>query len=252
MNIVFHEKFYEVYTSDPAAAPGRIEPIIEELKTHPNYTFITAHPALQEDLLRAHSLKQVESIRNSPTVYDMALLAAGGSIQAADLACAGEPSFGCVRPPGHHASSDSCWGFCFFNNIAVSLLRLESEGKIKSAFILDFDLHTGDGNVNILGNRKGYTILNPSSHDEEGYLEEVSAVLSTAGDFDIIAASAGFDEYVKDWGNKLSTNAYRKIGEMVKAFSEKHCGGRRYALLEGGYYHEDLGINVHAFCEGFR
>ena len=252
MNIIFHEKFYETYDSDPAAAPGRMEPIMREFKKYPHYKFIAPEPALPQDILRAHSARHIENIKRDDIVYTMALLAAGGAIKAAELAYDGEPTFACIRPPGHHASRDSCWGFCFFNNMAASLLKLEAEEKIKSAFILDFDLHTGDGNINILGAKEGFTILNPRGPHEEGYLEEISHVLNKVSDCDIIAASAGFDEYINDWGHKLSTNAYREIGKMMKGFSEKHCQGRRYALLEGGYCYEDLGINIHAFCEGFQ
>jgi len=28
-------------------------------------------------------------------------------------------AYALCRPPGHHASADSCWGFCYFNNIAI-------------------------------------------------------------------------------------------------------------------------------------
>ena len=38
----------------------------------------------------------------------------------------------------------------------------------------------------------------------------------------------------------------------MKDFSEDKCHGRRYALLEGGYFFEDLGKNVYSFCEGFK
>jgi acetoin utilization deacetylase AcuC-like enzyme len=252
MNIIFHEAFYGVYAGDPAAAPGRMEPIIRELQKHPRYTFITPGPADQEDLQRAHSEAHIETIRRSPVLYDIAALAAGGAVKAAELAFEGEPSFGCIRPPGHHASATSCWGFCFFNNMAVSLLKLMADKKVRSAFILDFDLHRGDGNINILGDHEGIRILNPSSVNEKDYLLEIASVLDAEGDRDIIAASAGFDEYVDDWGGKLSTGAYREIGGMMKEFSEKHCRGRRYALLEGGYNYKDLGMNIHAFCEGFE
>ncbi len=252
MNIVFHDAFYRVYDRDPAAAAGRMEPIIQELKKHPQYRFISPVQAGEEDLMRAHSAEHIESIRRSPSIYEMAILAAGGAIEAAELACAGAPAFGCIRPPGHHASRDSCWGFCFFNNMAVSLLRLKEEGKISSAFILDFDLHRGDGNINILGSEDGITIMNPCGSAERDYLREIASVLGETGDCDIVAVSAGFDEYVKDWGGKLSTQAFHDIGVMMRDFSEKHCRGKRYALLEGGYCYEDLGINIHAFCEGFR
>src|SRR4030042_1033954 len=84
------------------------------------------------------------------SVYDFdPAAAAGGAIKAAQIAMEGEVSFGLIRPPGHHASPDGCWGFCFFNNIAVALARLQSEDLIENALILDFDLHFGDGTNNI-------------------------------------------------------------------------------------------------------
>jgi len=252
MYIIFHDAFYRIYAGDPAAGAGRMEPIIQELQKYPHYTFVTPEPASQDDLHRAHTKTHIETIQGSPGLYEMAALAAGGAIKTAELGCAGEPSFGCIRPPGHHASAASCWGFCFFNNMAVSLLKLMAEEKIRTAFILDFDLHRGDGNINILGDRAGISILNPSSGTEEEYLFEIASVLDQTSDCDIIAASAGFDAYVDDWGGKLTTESYREIGAMMKSFAEKHCQGKRYALLEGGYHYKDLGKNVHAFCEGFR
>ncbi|MHA1380740.1 MAG: histone deacetylase family protein [Candidatus Helarchaeota archaeon] len=255
MKIVFHENFFNSYTSDPAAAKGRLEPIIAELKKFKDYEFITPKPAQKNDILLAHPLDHFNRIQNSQNIFKMALLAAGGAIKAAELAYDGMPTFGCIRPPGHHASANSCWGFCFFNNISVSLLKLNFDKKIKSAFVLDFDLHTGDGNINILTVKRDKLqteILNPTGYSEVEYLEEIENEFNGAPKFDIITASAGFDEYILDWGGKLSTKAYNKIGKLMKDFSEDKCNGRRYALLEGGYYFEDLGKNVHSFCEGFK
>ena len=82
--------------------------------------------------------------------------------------------FALVRPPGHHASADSCWGFCYFNNMSISLLKLFSDKKINTAFVLDFDLHTGDGNINILEQRNdGFhvSILNPGSDNRKQYIQ---------------------------------------------------------------------------------
>ncbi|MHA1271677.1 MAG: histone deacetylase family protein [Candidatus Helarchaeota archaeon] len=256
MKIVFHKKYFDVYTNDPAADGGRLEPIIKELKKYPNeYEFVEPVPATEDDILRSHTLGHLKDIKTDGMVFEYAMLSAGGAITAARLAYDGLPTFAVIRPPGHHASANSCWGFCFFNNISISLLRLVSENKIQSAFILDFDLHFGDGNVNIL-RQKGdiikTRILNPKSHDEKEYLDEINREFNECGKFDIIVASAGFDEYVKDWGGKLSTNAYNEIGKMMRDFSVDKCNERRYALLEGGYYFEDLGKNVHSFCKGFK
>ena len=71
-------------------------------------------------------------------------------------------------------------------------------------------------------------------------------------DIDIFVASAGFDQGYEDWGNLLYPEDYTVLGRLMKEYSEKLCSGRRYALLEGGYNHDVLGINVDAFCEGFR
>ncbi len=253
MKIIFHEKFYENYTSDPAASSGRLEPIIKELKNH-NYEFVTPEPATDKDILRAHTSRHLDYVKQDSLEYKMALLAAGGSIKAAQIAYEKQPTFAVIRPPGHHASADRCWGFCYFNNISVSLLNLREIKGIQSAFVLDFDLHTGDGNINILSDKQELLktqILNPRSNHEKEYLEEIADTFNKAGKFDILTASAGFDEYVKDWGGKLSTKAYNAIGKMMRDFSIDKCQNRRYALLEGGYYHPDLGLNVLAFCQGF-
>ena len=35
-------------------------------------------------------------------------------------------------------------------------------------------------------------------------------------------------------------------------FQKNTAGREGMPLLEGGYCYEDLGINIHAFCEGFQ
>ena len=144
MKIVFHEKYYNSeYAWDPAASVGRLEGIINLISENKEYEIITPKPANEEDILRAHSKRHLQNIKKDELLFDLASLAAGGAILAAQEGYNGNPTFAVIRPPGHHASADSCWGFCFFNNISVSLLKLYSEAKIKSAFVLDFDLHTG-------------------------------------------------------------------------------------------------------------
>ena len=256
MKIVFHKDFLPQYDHTPAGEANRIEPALSLLKKVPEFQFTTPEPAALEAIERAHTKSHIEEIQTYNEgfhdLYQLARLGAGGAILCADIAASGEPAFGLIRPPGHHASRNSCWGFCYFNNIAVSLLHLRAAGKYKRAFILDFDLHIGDGNIDILGSMEDYEIHNPSAPTEKDYLQLVQNHLDLAQPCDIIVASAGFDQGITDWGQLLSTEAYHTLGQMMKKFSQERCEGRRYALLEGGYNFRDMGINIEAFCRGFQ
>lgn len=244
MKIFFHEDFYTVYTGDPAAAPGRMEAVVDSLC--PAAQWQSFAPAAQSDLLAVHPQSHIERIRGRG-LYDIAALAAGGAIAAA-RAGMHEPAFALIRPPGHHASADTCWGFCFFNNMAVSLYRLRADRRIGNAFVLDFDLHYGDGNVNILGRHDWVEILNPDSRDRNAYLAQVQHALETTA-ADVIAVSAGFDNHARDWGGLLTTADYRTMGHWARAAAARNNGGC-YGILEGGYNHDVLGQNVLAFVEG--
>lgn len=244
MKVYFHSQFYKAYTGDPAAEPGRMEAIVDAIT--PVVEFVDCLPATEEDLLAAHNSMHIEQVRRLG-LYEIAALAAGGAIQAARRGMK-EPSFGLIRPPGHHASFNSCWGFCYFNNMAVSLYHLKRNGMIGNAFVLDFDLHYGDGNVNILGKEPWVEIINPGSSERKSYLEEVETALGKSR-ADVFAVSAGFDHHINDWGGLLYSGDYRKMGQMVREAARRRGGGC-YGLLEGGYNHAVLGKNVLAFLEG--
>lgn len=244
MKVVFHEDFCDVYTMDPAAEPGRMEAVIEVIG--PRVELVKAEPASETDLLAVHTKAHVEHVR-SIGLYPIASLAAGGAIQAATLGLA-EPAFGLIRPPGHHASSGSCWGFCFFNNMAVALEHLRSTGKTKTAFVLDIDLHFGDGTVNILGGKDWVKVYNVEANDRDAYLEEVKREMDRCK-ADVIGISAGFDNHERDWGGTLRTEDYRAIGRMAVEAAGR-SGGGCFAVLEGGYNHSVLGHNVMALLEG--
>ena len=173
--------------------------------------------------------------------------ACGGAVRAARIGL-DEPAFGLIRPPGHHASADSAWGFCYFNNMAVALLALQRQGLIKQALVLDIDLHFGDGTVNILGDQEWVKIHNPSERSREKYIQEVAHILSGV-QVDLIGVSAGFDYHIDDWGGLLATEDYFSIGTLVNQ-AARACGGGYFAILEGGYNHEVLGHNVAALIDG--
>jgi acetoin utilization deacetylase AcuC-like enzyme len=244
LKIIFHHDFCQVYTSDPGAAPGRMESIVDVISGH--YEFMEPSPAKEEDIAAVHSSSHIEHVKGLG-LYRISALAAGGAVQAAVLGLK-EPCFALIRPPGHHASADTSWGFCYVNNMAVALEKLKRDGAVEKAFVLDIDLHFGDGTVNIFKKRDYVSIFNPSSNNREDYLGAIATELAEQQS-DIIGISAGFDNHRDDWGGLLETEDYLGIGKMVRETCERSSCGC-FAVLEGGYNHRVLGHNVMAFLDG--
>lgn len=249
MKIVYHKKYRDVYASNPAAKPNRIESIFE--KIHEKHEILTPDLATEEDIGLVHTTSHINSIRRRKTIYDHALLAAGGAIKTAHIAVNSESAFGLIRPPGHHASPNKAWGFCYFNNIAIAIEKLRGEDKISTALIVDFDLHYGDGTANIFKAIPEVSYYHLPKGRQTA-LESLSNHLEQIKENDIIALSAGFDRHLKDWGGTLKTKDYRKIGHIAKEYARENCKGRRFAVLEGGYNLQVLGRNVQAFLRGFE
>lgn len=256
MRVVFHEAFhasdYSPDSHDNAAEPGRLAGIMQALREEGRYAVAEPAPASRADLLLAHDEAHVAAAERLPRLYAMASLAAGAACLAAEIGLGGEPAFACVRPPGHHASRGSAWGHCTFSNVALALLKLRAAGAIRSALVVDFDQHTGDGTMNVLRGWPEAQVLNPYGDNAAQYLYNLEQRLLEAPPVDILAVSAGFDGYVLDLGRKLATPDYFTIGRLLQAYAIRLGHQRRFAVLEGGYYLPDLGKNVLAFCRGFE
>ncbi|MFW5953538.1 MAG: histone deacetylase family protein, partial [Candidatus Natronoplasma sp.] len=202
MKVIYHPYFTDSdYSLDPAAEEGRIKCILEELKSVDGLDFVEPKAVSREQLELVHDPHHIENVKQrGDKLYRMSKLSAGGALLAGKSAYEKDPSFAVIRPPGHHASPDSSWGFCYFNNMAVTIENLRFREKIKSAFIMDFDLHLGDGNINCLGEGSNIEIVNPSAEERADYLEKVENYLEEANGFDILGVSAGFDQHIEDWG----------------------------------------------------
>ncbi len=246
MKVITHPDFLDVYTNDPAAAPGRIEAIIDAISSE--VTFEESLQAGWDDIEAVHTASHIQRV-DRVGLYKIAALAAGAAIEAAIRSFV-EPAFALVRPPGHHASADSSWGFCYFNNMAIALEHLKRTGQINTAYVLDFDMHYGDGTVNILKDKGYVAIHNPQSDNRILYMKEVEKNLSDAK-VDIIGVSAGFDNHMLDWGGVLQTEDYQIMGRWVLEAS-KRLGVGCFAVLEGGYNRQVLGNNVLAFLRGLQ
>jgi acetoin utilization deacetylase AcuC-like enzyme len=143
MKIIFHEKYFDVYSGDPASAKGRLDGPYQLLEEE--FEFARPTAASEADLQLVHTADHIERVRRDADLFEIASLAVGGAVLASEIATRGDAGFGLIRPPGHHASPNSCWGFCFFNNIAIAVKKLLASGSVDKALIVDFDLHFGDG-----------------------------------------------------------------------------------------------------------
>ncbi|RCH81495.1 Histone deacetylase, partial [Rhizopus stolonifer] len=110
----------------PVAPPGLIcEMTCGELGIAVDTTFHPLHSSLSARIAAGALLSLVE-----PIIHDQL-----------------RNGFALIRPPGHHAESDTAMGFCFYNNVAVAVAdTLEKyPTKIKKILIIDWDIHHGNG-----------------------------------------------------------------------------------------------------------
>ena len=214
-----------------------------------------------------------------PESYDIALLAVGGVMAAADAIMKGEldNAFCAVRPPGHHAERNRALGFCFFNNVALAAVYLLEDFGLERVAIVDWDVHHGNGTQHLLeyeprvfylslhedpqycypgtgrreergkGPGQGFTLnlpFPPHSGDEEYLAAFTKEGLPRLREFapQFVLISAGFDAHQMDplAHMNLSRDAYRQMGQMLLDLAQETGEGRLITVLEGGYNLEVL------------
>jgi acetoin utilization deacetylase AcuC-like enzyme len=120
----------------------------------------------------------------------------------------------------HHAFRGEGSGFCVFNDIAVAIAALRSEGQIVRAAIIDLDVHQGDGTAKIFEDdpevltisvhgrnnfpfrkqRSRVDIDLPDGTEDEAFLAAVQSILPEAFAFrpDIVFYQSGVDGLFSD------------------------------------------------------
>jgi acetoin utilization deacetylase AcuC-like enzyme len=102
----------------------------------------------------------------SRELVDAVWLAAGGSILAAQ--CALRDGFGANLGGGfHHAYPDHGEGFCAIHDVAVAIRRLQADGAVRKAMVVDTDVHHGNGTAAIF--RGDPSVFTLSIHQENNY-----------------------------------------------------------------------------------
>ena len=92
---------------------------------------------------------KLDSVYLHHNTFECATLSVGGAIEACRAVVMGhvKNAIAVIRPPGHHAEHDEPAGFCFFNNVPIAARVCQDNfpEKCRKIFILDWDVHHGNG-----------------------------------------------------------------------------------------------------------
>lgn len=217
----------------------------------------------------------------SPGSLSAALHAVGGATAAVDAVLAGEAvnAFVAMRPPGHHAETETAMGFCTFGTVAIAAKRALDHHGLGRVAVLDFDVHHGNGTQDLLWNEPraffasthqmplypgsgaarergahGQIVNRPLPPGSDGAraLNEWRAILDQmrAARPELVLISAGFDAHRADplAGLNWETEDFAAITRAI-CDAARDCGARVVSCLEGGYDLAALGASVRAHVE---
>jgi len=277
-------------------SPLRLMRILETLRASDCWNqiiHISPRKAADEDILAVHTAEYLKRVQNFTGFFDgdtylsghsfeAAMYAAGAVIEAVDRCKSGyiERAFCAVRPPGHHAEADRAMGFCIFNNIAVGARYAQKIGY-KRVFIIDFDVHHGNGTQHIFeeddtvfyfsthqyphypgtgkdsergrGKGEGYTYNIPmpfGTGDKDYFFAYRDILPRLVKNFrpDIMLVSAGYDIHVRDplSGFKVTNEGMRSIirGILLRSTTTYLPSLPYVFALEGGYDLDALSESV--------
>ena len=181
--LVYHER-YDLNLG-PHVFPSQKFRLIHEMLLREGIAtaddFLRPNPASDEDILRVHTPEWVRKMKTgaltasdvmrlevpySPELVEAVWLAAGGTILAGQSAL--RDGFGSNLSGGfHHAYPGHGEGFCAIHDVAVAIRKLQADGAIQKAIVVDTDVHHGNGTAAIF--RNDPTVFTLSIHQLNNY-----------------------------------------------------------------------------------
>lgn len=146
--------------------------------------FLTPEPATPDQLRLVHSPAWIEKLQTGKLTYHEILklevpysrkmveaffLAAGGTLLAARQALLHGVGFN-IGGGFHHAFPNHGEGFCAINDMAVAIRVLQQEGQIRTALVVDCDVHHGNGTAAVFAHDP--TVFTISIHHFNNYPTE--------------------------------------------------------------------------------
>ncbi len=218
-----------------------------------------------------------------PDSLHAASLAAGSAVLATDQVINQHVTnaFCSVRPPGHHAEHGLAMGFCLYNNVAIGAMHALQQSGINRVAIVDFDVHHGNGTVDIFKDIPEVMVCSTFQHPYyPGRLHDVqrdniiNCPLSAGSGSqafrqqledvwlpalqqhkpDIIFISAGFDAHEEDplADLNLREEDYYWATKLIMDVANSYSQGRIVSILEGGYNPVALAFSVQSHLEALN
>jgi acetoin utilization deacetylase AcuC-like enzyme len=181
--LVYHEG-YDLHLGDHVF-PSLKYKLIRDSLFHKSIAdesdFLRPEPIDDADALRIHTQEYIHKLNTGtlsameklhleipagPETRRAFWLSAGGTLLASRRAL--EDGFGANLSGGfHHAYADHGEGFCMLHDVAIAIRRLQSDGAMGLAMIVDTDVHHGNGTAAIFANDESVYTL--SIHQENNY-----------------------------------------------------------------------------------
>ena len=266
----------------------RFRNLVEVAGLFDHLVTLAPRAATLDEILRFHTPAYVDRIRAmsegaggnagegtpfAPGAFEIASLAAGGTIAAVDAVLDGRVAnaYALVRPPGHHADADLGRGFCIFGNIVIAIEHAKATRGVERVAVVDWDVHHGNGTQTAFYQRND--VLTISIHQDRWYprdsgaMEEHGERQGTGYNINIplppgsghgaylaafervvlpalhayrpelIVVASGFDGSLYDPLGRmmLYSETYRAMTRMLMDAADAVCGGRLVLSHEGGY-----------------